>query len=282
MSIEKQLPLFEIAPIEQVQANLTTVGQFSDFIVFVDESGDHGMQSVDEAYPVFVLAFCIFHKRYYAESVIAAIEKFKFNHFGHDAVVLHENEIRRQTGDFKMLNQMKLRERFIGELTEIVDTYKFILIASVIDKKLLKLGIGEASNPYHLALGVCLDRLHDFLKEKNQLERQTHILVECRGKNEDKDLELEFRRFCDARQNTGKKMPFDVVFVDKKANSPGLQLADLVARPIGLNYVRPNQPNRTFGVLEKKFFCKGGREQLGVNYEGWGLNLTPQKNEKPR
>lgn len=31
---------------------------FSDYIVYVDESGDHGPVSSD--YPVFVLAFCIF------------------------------------------------------------------------------------------------------------------------------------------------------------------------------------------------------------------------------
>jgi hypothetical protein len=30
---------------------------FSDYIVYVDESGDHGLQSMDATYPVFVLAF---------------------------------------------------------------------------------------------------------------------------------------------------------------------------------------------------------------------------------
>jgi hypothetical protein len=29
----------------------------SDYIVYVDESGDHGLVSVDPEYPVFVLAF---------------------------------------------------------------------------------------------------------------------------------------------------------------------------------------------------------------------------------
>lgn len=30
--------------------------RFSDFIVYVDESGDHSLQSIDQSYPVFVLA----------------------------------------------------------------------------------------------------------------------------------------------------------------------------------------------------------------------------------
>ena len=34
--------------------------QFSRYIVYADESGDHGPASLE--YPIFVLAFCIFDK----------------------------------------------------------------------------------------------------------------------------------------------------------------------------------------------------------------------------
>ena len=34
--------------------------QFSDFMVYVDESGDHSLTSIDKNYPIFVLAFCVF------------------------------------------------------------------------------------------------------------------------------------------------------------------------------------------------------------------------------
>ena len=36
---------------------------FGDYIVFVDESGDQSLKSVNANYPVFVLSFCIFEKR---------------------------------------------------------------------------------------------------------------------------------------------------------------------------------------------------------------------------
>ncbi|MCH8553147.1 MAG: DUF3800 domain-containing protein [Natronospirillum sp.] len=42
----------------------TPESDFSKYIVYVDESGDHNLQSLDESYPVFVLAFCVFHKRH--------------------------------------------------------------------------------------------------------------------------------------------------------------------------------------------------------------------------
>ncbi|MDR2189439.1 MAG: DUF3800 domain-containing protein [Azonexus sp.] len=38
---------------------------WSDTIIYVDESGDHSLESIDPEYPVFVLAFCIFRKDEY-------------------------------------------------------------------------------------------------------------------------------------------------------------------------------------------------------------------------
>ena len=65
--------------------------------------------------------------------------------------------------------------------------------------------------------------------------------------------------------------------------SSGLQLADLVARPIGLNFLKPTQENRSFDVLKKKFYCDGGREQVGKDYEGCSMKIFPErKSEKPR
>ena len=63
---------------------------FSNYVVYVDESGDHSLVSVDAAYPVFVLAFCVFKKSDYAQMVLPAVTQLKFKHFGHDQVVLHE------------------------------------------------------------------------------------------------------------------------------------------------------------------------------------------------
>lgn len=257
-------------------------GRFSNFVVFVDESGDHGMQTVDPNYPVFVLALCVFYKGHYCEKVVPALQKFKFNHFGHDAVVLHEHEIRKEKGSFKFQSRQHKND-FLEDLTGIIDTSNFILISCLIDKVQLREKQGLPPNPYHLALGFCLDSLYEFLQEKNQDDALTHVIVECRGAKEDKDLELEFRRICAGTNRQGKTLPFDVIFADKKTNSAGLQLADLVARPIGLSVLRPDQENRAFNVLKRKFFCSGGRSNVGEGFENWGLKIyPPQESEKPR
>lgn len=185
-------------------------------------------------------------------------------------------------GPFKFANERE-KLAFLDELTGIIDNSNFILISCVIDKNKLSGRMAEQDNPYHLALGFCLETLHELLVEKNQDGKKTHVVFECRGKKEDKDLELEFRRVCDGANRTGIQLPFEIIFADKKANSSGLQLADLVARPVGMSILRQSQKNRAFDVLTRKFFCAGGRENVGLEYENWGLKLFPaSENEKPR
>ena len=270
----------EAIPVEVPRAEQGAARRFSDYVVYVDESGDHSLASVDKDYPVFVLALCIFHKRHYAEKIVPAVEKLKFNYFGHDSVVLHENEIRKQKGDFVFLARRAVRDEFMGQISSIMDASNFILIACVVDKARLPRGEGAGSNPYHIALGICLEALRAFLAEKRQDDLKTHVVVECRGKKEDAELELEFRRICDGNNSSGKVLPFDVVFADKKTNLAGLQVADLVARPVGINYLRPAQENKAFEMLKSKFYCAGGRKRVGEGYEHIGLIVHPSQKAK--
>ena len=270
----------EAIPVEKPVLQAPDSRRFSDYIVYVDESGDHSLASIDRDYPVFVLAFCVFHKRHYAEKIIPAVEKLKFNYFGHDSVVLHENEIRKQKGDFAFLSHLPTRTEFMGKLTSIMDASNFILMACVVDKARLNRTEGASSNPYHIALDICLKALHEFLTEKGQDQLETHVVVECRGKKEDAELELEFRRICDGDNSGSSRLPFSIVFADKKTNLSGLQLADLVARPVGLNYIRPEQANQAFELLKAKFFCDGGRAGVGKGYHNVGLQIYPPKKAK--
>jgi hypothetical protein len=227
-----------------------------------------------------VLALCVFHKRHYSEKIIPAVEKLKFNYFGHDSVVLHENEIRKQKGAFAFLNDRGVRTEFMERVSSIMEASNFILIACVVDKTRLSRNEGSGCNLYHIAFGICLDALHAFLAEKQQDSFMTHVVVECRGKKEDAELELEFRRICDGDNALGRHLPFDIVFADKKTNLAGLQLAVLVARPVGVNYLRPSQENKAFDLMKMKFYCAGGRADAGSGFNDVGLKVYPAQKAK--
>ncbi|AJO88711.1 3-deoxy-D-manno-octulosonic-acid transferase [Haemophilus influenzae] len=247
--------------------------KYSDFMVYVDESGDHSLQSIDKNYPVFVLAFCIFYKDHYRNNIVPQIQKLKFDYFGHDMVILHEHEIRKEKGDFNIFTSREQREEFMERISSIIEKTNFILAGCVIDKR--KIPQNETTHPYHFSLKHCLETLYEFVCEKHQEDKITFVAVESRGRNEDRELELEFLRICDGQNKFKKSLPFQVKIVPKQINSVGLQVADLVARPIGRHILDSNQPNRAFEILKKKFYCEGGRKILGENFDQKGLKHFP-------
>lgn len=232
---------------------------FSDYIVYVDESGDHSLTSIDPQFPAFALSFCVVAKDDYVSSVVPAVQAFKFKYWGHDGVVLHEHEIRKSKNDFTfLLTDKALRERFYNDLNQIMVDAPITIIASVIDKQKLTKKYPDPWNPYEIALHFCLERLSVFLRSKKQEGKRIHVVFECRGKAEDKELELAFRRIVAGDNNWGwrkhdfSKFEFVPQFAKKSVNSTGLQLADLTARPIAIKVIRPNQANRTHDVIMTK------------------------------
>lgn len=226
---------------------------FSDYLVFVDESGDHSLTSIDPAFPLFSLCFCIVRKAEYAEVVGPRIKHLKFRAFGHDCVILHEADIRRKRGDFAKLGKEQ-REKFLNQLTDVIGRAEMTVVAVVIDKHALRTRYNNPFHPYHIGLQYGLERVRHFLRMEGQHQVTTHVICEARGRKEDGELESAFRRVCVGENRSDAAYAFDIVVCDKKANSEGRQLSDLMARPIALHVLRPLQPNRAFEVLSRKFF----------------------------
>lgn len=222
--------------------------RYSDYIVYVDESG-HASPVPDPDFPCFVLAFCLFEKKTYCETIAPFLQGLKFEFFGHDMVILHEREIRKAHGPFAILTNRRIREAFFTEINNMMEAAELSIIHETIIKKGDHL---PSDNLYHLALQPCLERLYDKLTELGANDAELHVVFEERGKNEDRQLELEFRRLCDGKNHHGIAYPFVPVFASKKANSSGLQFADLVARPIGKAKLNPGQANRSHEILRKK------------------------------
>jgi Protein of unknown function (DUF3800) len=236
---------------------------FSDYIVFIDESGSPTLSPMDPDYPIFVLIFCVFAKAAYCDEIQSAIKRLKFDFFGHDMAVLHGSEIRKPKGDFEFLLNPKRRQAFMGRLNEVIEGADFKIIAHVIDKKQLLKKYARPFDPYHIALRMNLEQLNLWLRKKHQNGKLTHLIAESRGAKEDRELELEFRRIQDPNFAWGLaqkfpigETPFTLKFVEKKINCAGLQFADLMGQPIGRNFLKPEQPNQAFTILKRKIYRK--------------------------
>lgn len=249
---------------------MSSLRNYSDYLVFVDESGDHNLAHIDPQFPVFVLLFVIIRKADYAQSICPDLQRFKFQFWGHDEVVLHEHEIRKPRGDFLFLLRKPIRERFLSELSQQMNELPATLIAVVIDKPRYVAQYTKPVNPYDYAMEAGLERVFRHLESLGQHNAETPIIVERRGRKEDAELELAFRRVCDGANILNRSLPLDLVMVSKAANSTGLQLADLMARPVALNHLRPDQPNRAFELLQPKF-----RRSPQGRIQGWGIKVLP-------
>src|ERR1043166_8700773 len=121
---------------------------FSEYIVYADESGDHGLVSINPQYPVFVLAFCLVHKPTYIDSIVPSFQRLKFDFWGHDGVVFHSHDIRKERGDFTLLRSPEVRPRFIDRLSRVIQAADFTIIASIIDKKRHVERYAQPADPY--------------------------------------------------------------------------------------------------------------------------------------
>ena len=234
-----------------------------DYIVFLDEAGDHSLELIDKDFPVFALAMFVCDTKYYNYTILPEIAQLKTDYFGHEGVILHSRDIRKAQNYFGFLTDLNKREIFIKRINALMESLDYKLIVSVIKKQMHKEKYGlVASHPYDLAMKFCLERLLPLLEEVQQ--KEIYLIAESRGKREDHNLELSFLKiisqgteYIDSKRF--KQIDFNLKFVSKKMNITGTQLADLVAYPVARHALNPNKINLSYNVISEKFYIGKGK-----------------------
>lgn len=148
--------------------------------MFLDESGDHSLEKIDQSYPMFVLAGCIFDFDNYFNIAEKAVDKLKLEFCGRKNVILRSYDIRKQKGDFAFLVDKDRREKFYLALAGLLKQLDFKIIAAAITKDKFKHRYPLPNNPYHLCFQFILERSAMYLgktKEKMMFKiesRETH------------------------------------------------------------------------------------------------------------
>ena len=200
-------------------------------MIYVDESGDHADGASNPEYPVFVIVACVFDDNDYRLRFVPDLMALKIKYWSHEAVVLHEREIRKNQGEFAFLFDRSMRERFLADLSLLVRISGAEVLVVAWDKRKV-----SAVKTYADCLLLLLNSLQSSFQ---RLATPQVIILESRGVRED----LEIRR---AVEGSAAGFRWRPIFVPKARNLAGLQLADLCARPIGLKLLRPDRPNRAY------------------------------------
>lgn len=243
-------------------------------VLFLDESGDHDLVNIDSNYPVFVLAGCVMDLDYHDGTARSLINAYKSEVFGSTDIILRTADMTRNLGPFERLKEREFRQFFHDKTNRLMSELDYVVIAAVIDKHSHKRRYGTmAMDPYFYSLEVVLERFVFELDDRDDLGK---VIAESRSRYLDTQLDLAYKaliaggtRFLEPAR-IKRRIVHDLEMHEKKENIPGLQVADLVASPIGRHVLRrPDRPDWT--IVESKF------RRVRGNYWGTGLVVLPKR-----
>src|SRR3989344_411927 len=241
--------------------------------LFIDESGDPSLSSINVDFPIFVLLGCLFEDSAYQEIRTEIIE-LKREFFGSEHAILHSRDIRKCEGVFVKLFDLGVKAKFYEHLNSILAAGKYTVIAVGIKKQEFIEKYGKiADDPYELSLSFLLERA---VMETDKFAGNTlHIIIESRGRVEDEIIQKRYNRLLDngsshISPDRFKKRFEKMEFRKKKENDCGLQVADLCAYPVARHIINPNEPYPAYDIIEKKF-----RKSSSGSFMGYGLKIFP-------
>jgi len=246
--------------------------QTMNYYLFIDETGDHGLTTLNPDFPVFLLCGVLIPEQEY-EKIKDSFNTIKSNLWGNKSVVFHSRDIRKCEKEFSILFDFDKKKWFYDHLNAAMELHDYTIIASAIQKDNYIKRFGKLSNDvYELALSFIIERSIFYLDDRPAKVKKLYIIIEKRGKKEDKKLDEHFQRLL-ARGTSYvtadrlRSYALSIHFKNKKENINGLQLADLVAYPIARNVIEPNRANPAFEIINNKIYSKNGKR--------YGLKIYP-------
>ena len=247
-------------------------------VLFLDESGDHSLSIIDPQFPVFVLCGIIMDEEYHRSKASERLAEFKTRLFGNRNIILHTADFTRNKSGFEAMSNHEFRRDFFRALQELIQELEFKIVACVIKKQdhLQKYGL-HALDPYLLSLSVLVER---FIFECGSTGGT--IVAEARNPTLNNALELAFldlkiRGTTFISATKVQKRIHNFAIREKKDNIAGLQMADVVATPIGRHAMgKATYPHYCtegdfFFVVKPKF-----RQSWDGKIEGMGLVILPK------
>lgn len=238
-----------------------------NLLVFIDESGTSDLEHIPADFPALCLCLVFIPSDDYASAIVPPLVSFKLQHWKREDVILHSTAIRNGTGDFAFLQKRPPAERaaFLDSLFTLFAPLPFTLRPIVIRKDWHKDRYGEdANDPYWLAAMFALERICEHAEKLGY--KDISVVIEKREKRQNQDIQERLdiflargSSFYDAgniergiRRERYQALKWQIVFVDKKSNSYGLQIADLCAWPIAKHFADPTKPFRPYEQIAAK------------------------------
>jgi len=258
------------------------------FRMYVDEVGNADENTVSEAHNRYLsLTGVIINLKHASSVVYPAIEKLKEEYFDSSYsknVILHRKEMVNKKPPFDCLSDPSVERFFNKRFLSILDDLNYKVVTVVIDKldhyQRYQLWRFE---PYHYCMSVIVERYILYLQNINATG---DVMAECRGKQQDRKLQLEYSRlfeygteYVGSNIFSARLTTSDLKMSLKNDNVSGLQIADVIAHPSYRDILAAHSqepPPTTFGsqvvaILQNSKYLRNSKGET----EGYGRKWLP-------
>lgn len=252
-----------------------------EYLLFLDECGIHPLSPESDQFPLFCLCGIIVDAERYG-TFDRVWKTWKAKWLGSPHVIVHEPDVRKRSHHFHITGDPAREQAILDSLAAQLADLDFWCIAAVIDKRRFAqhyiTGHVDEFLPksgYLMCVDFIFERFVHFLYHYGK-NAQGAVIAESRGLREDAEVHAEFLRLqlegtqWQAEQQFRNQLRPFIEFKRKDCNHSGLQIADLVARPVAEKVREPGAtPDRWQAVAHK--FYDGGKERRS----SYGLKIFP-------
>lgn len=250
------------------------------FHLFLDECGSHVVKPLDMIFPVFALCGVIINEEKLHE-VDVKWKSWKIATTGIDDDRIHEPDVRNFRRRFHRADADE--KRIIDQsLQELMRDLDFHCIAAVVDLREFSeqypAGRVDDYLPqscYLMAIDFVMERFVHYLRVAGDSGRGS-VVAESRETKEDVFVNHEYVRLQKEGTQFVSESDFRwylspyMKFLRKRANSTGLQIADIAARPIAEKILSPSSSPKRWDVVSEKLY-----DGLEGRPESYGLKVFP-------
>jgi hypothetical protein len=257
------------------------------FRLFIDDSGDDQVKSCSKSTERYLcLTGLCFDRLYHDRQVFPELEKLKSVVFGSNQeapVVLHRDDIIKKRPPFNRLADPRVNAEYESKLIEIFSRSNYLVFTVFLDKfEWCRKYPNWNKNVYQVCLENLIERYALWLQSVDSVG---DVVIEERGKKEDRELRASYNRLYQYGNNTMKSLfskrisSSNLKISRKKDNIAGLQLADLVVTPlqrrIRKDIYRHNLDLKFGGkLIEPIYRTKYYRSTKG-DILGYGIKIRP-------
>jgi hypothetical protein len=243
----------------------------TEFVAFIDEAGDYGLEDIDANMPVFATCALTMTVEDYVRAAIPMMQWVKYHFFGTETVVFHGHKIRQRAGPFSILKDEALRNEFMDAVTHCFEQLPpNSLICAAIKKAEHKAQYVDPGDPFALSLCFLLERLEMHWAGKLHDKRRLLCVFEKRGPDEDARTRKTFTEVCAGKNHRQRVFHFDIDFRHKQDNVVGHQYADLAAFSLARFVETGREDRKDWQAVKPKVRCSPQGRMTG-----WGLKIFP-------